>query len=283
VSARAELNAPEALRLARDVWRLDAGSAEPLPGERDTNFLIRARGGDAWVLKVAPADAAEDELRLEAEALLRLARRDGNLPVPRLLQTPGDEAIASVSAGGRTHAARVLHYLEGRILADVRPRTFALLGDLGRVLARVDEAFTDFHPTHARPSDFPWDLRNAGDVIERGLDAVSAERRTLLEPVLERFRLSVEPRLPQLPSGVLHGDANDHNVLVGSSGSDPLGQHISGLIDFGDPPSRRRTRCSGRATPSTRPQRWCPAITRSPLSPRTSSTCSGTSSSPDSR
>jgi 4-aminobutyrate aminotransferase-like enzyme/Ser/Thr protein kinase RdoA (MazF antagonist) len=235
VSARAELSPPEALRLVRDVWRLDARSAEPLPGERDTNFLIRGSGASAWVLKVAPADASEGELRLEMEALLWLARRDGAIPVPHLRQLPDGETIARVPAGGRTHTARVLDYLEGRILAGVRPRTFTLLRDLGRVLGRVDEALRDFRPTHTRPSDFPWDLRNAGNVIELGLNALSTERRALLEPILERFRHSVEPRLAHLPSGVLHGDANDHNVLVESSGPDPRdGARVSGLIDFGD-------------------------------------------------
>jgi Ser/Thr protein kinase RdoA (MazF antagonist) len=35
------------------------------------------------------------------------------------------------------------------------------------------------------------------------------------------------PRLSKLPSSVIHGDANDHNVIV-------EGEKVVGLIDFGD-------------------------------------------------
>ncbi len=40
------------------------------------------------------------------------------------------------------------------------------------------------------------------------------------------------PALPRLRRGVIHGDANDHNVLVGTPHAHP--REVTGLLDFGD-------------------------------------------------
>jgi Ser/Thr protein kinase RdoA (MazF antagonist) len=47
--------------------------------------------------------------------------------------------------------------------------------------------------------------------------------------VLGRFEAEVAPAIPTLRHAIIHGDANDHNVLVAQDGAS-----IAGLIDFGD-------------------------------------------------
>ena len=226
----------DALRVAREVWGLDTTESHPLAGERDENFLLGS-GTGRWVLKVAPDDAREDELRLETLALQWLSAHGRDLPVPRLEPTSDGELLATISLDGtRTRFARLSAHLPGRILADVRPRTPELLGNVGRVLGRLDRALAGFAPGAGRAADFQWDLRNAGRVIERGLCVVDGGRSRLLEPVLQIFVRDVAPALADLPHGVVHADANDHNLLVGPPPTNPPGPpvQVTGVIDFGD-------------------------------------------------
>jgi 4-aminobutyrate aminotransferase-like enzyme len=55
----------------------------------------------------------------------------------------------------------------------------------------------------------------------------SKARRAILEMVLQEQSALVEPMLAKCPRGMLHGDANDENILV-------EGDRVVGLIDFGD-------------------------------------------------
>jgi Ser/Thr protein kinase RdoA (MazF antagonist) len=48
---------------------------------------------------------------------------------------------------------------------------------------------------------------------------------------LTRFKSEVLPQVERLPFQVIHGDANDHNILVEGEGP---ASRISGLLDFGD-------------------------------------------------
>src|SRR6185369_6185538 len=50
------------------------------------------------------------------------------------------------------------------------------------------------------------------------------------EYFLDRFETGVAPKLARLRAQVMHGDANDNNLLVDGA----VGQRIVGLIDFGD-------------------------------------------------
>ncbi|MEM7392793.1 MAG: aminotransferase class III-fold pyridoxal phosphate-dependent enzyme, partial [Verrucomicrobiota bacterium] len=105
-----------------------------------------------------------------------------------------------------------------------------LLRHLGACVAEVDDALKELdHPALHRDG-FPWDLRNAGYIIDRHLDKVDdRDLRAQIETVRAQFRAIVEPRWPFLKKSAIQNDANDYNVLV-----HPLEQCVTGLIDFGD-------------------------------------------------
>ena len=64
-----EFTTDRAKNLAAEGWGLD-GEVESLAGEFDFNFLIRARDGERFVLKVSPMDAERESLECQI-ALLR--------------------------------------------------------------------------------------------------------------------------------------------------------------------------------------------------------------------
>ena len=76
-------------------------------------------------------------------------------------------------------------------------------------------------------------MRRAPEVVRRHLGHVrDAERRALVERLLDRFERDAAPLLPRLRTSVIHGDANDYNVLVNPPATPE--REVVGLIDFGD-------------------------------------------------
>ena len=125
----------------------------------------------------------------------------------------------------------MLRWLPGATLASAQPRSLETLAALGRLLGELDRALADFeHPAARR--DFLWDLSHAGRsaaelgrIADPGGARLPAARST-------RFEREVVPALPGLRRQVIHGDANDHNVVVGDARELP--RAVTGLLDLGD-------------------------------------------------
>lgn len=186
-------------------------SAQRLPSERDQNFLLTDDSGQRFVLKIA--NAAESRVFLEAQnaVLDYLADR-----------VPFCQRVIGEIAEFEGHFVRVVTYLPGVPLAEIKPHTPGLLQDLGQKLGQLSHALADFdHPAVHR--DFHWDLANGNRIINEYASLIEdAELRKLV------LKCRFEPRT-ELRRSVIHGDANDYNVLV-----DPESMTVSGLIDFGD-------------------------------------------------
>ena len=210
-----DFDANAAAAIAAELFGLRA-RAEALPSERDQNFLLTNEAGEKFVLKIANALESRTFLEAQNSILKHLERRVSICQ--KLLPALSGEEIVSV----KSHFVRMVHYLPGVPLAEIRPHTSGLLHDLGRKLGELAQALTDFdHPAVHR--DFHWDLANGNRVVNDYAPLIDdASLRELVlkchyEPP-ERLRLSV-----------IHGDANDYNLLV-----DPESMTVSGLIDFGD-------------------------------------------------
>jgi 4-aminobutyrate aminotransferase-like enzyme/Ser/Thr protein kinase RdoA (MazF antagonist) len=223
--------AEEAAELA---WRHFAlsGQVAPLPSERDQNYRLDAEDGSTWVLKISQSGEDSSVMDFQNRVLQRLHDRSTSIRVPRLRPTRDSRSMVEVTASpGDLHIIRLLSFLPGTPMARVRPHTPALLRDLGRVVAEIDGALVDFeHPAMHR--ELKWDLRHGQAAAEKFLRHVEDPRRhRLVEQFLDRYDREARPRLEAMRRSVIHGDANDHNVLVHESLE---GQRVTGLIDFGD-------------------------------------------------
>lgn len=231
---RAGFEEADAARLARELYGLD-GTARRLEGERDENFHIESSRGD-FVLKIAGHAESEANLELQAAALAWLCERSSALPLPRSVPTADGRLFARVETpDGGARWVRLLTYLPGTVLAEARPKTPALLHALGRFLGRLDAALSGFaHPAaRDRDSELVWNPARALEVVARHLPAIpDPARRELVERFVEGYDATLAPILHRLRSGVIHNDANDHNVLVGPPSLEE--RPIAGLLDFGD-------------------------------------------------
>ena len=218
----------EAARLAREVYGLKA-AARALPGEYDDNFHLTAADGGAFVLKVMHPAREPSFIDLQSRALVHLAERAPQLPLPRVLPNRRGELFSA--ADGSKRLVWLLSFLKGAVLAEVHPHAPKLLRDLGRFLGEMDATLQSFeHPAAHR--ELKWDSSRAGWIKEYIEEIEGAERRALVERFLALYEAEVVPRLPSLRRSVIYGDANDYNVLV----SDPWPQprRVAGVIDFGD-------------------------------------------------
>ncbi|MDH5759810.1 MAG: aminotransferase class III-fold pyridoxal phosphate-dependent enzyme [Gemmatimonadota bacterium] len=234
MQSRPVATAEEAARIAEEHFGLE-GTASPLPGERDLNFLLTDREGARFVVKMTSPEESDAALTFETGLLAWLGERE-DVPTPGVIRTRGGDLVARLSDGEGGHRVRVLPFIPGAVMASIRPWTDDLLIELGRSVARLDRVLED-HPTPPPPRpDFDWSLDNAARVIRRGLeilpgDEVGEHRKRLLTDVLETVA-GVESVVAGLPRQLIHGDVNEHNVLV--SVTDDGRASVSALLDFGD-------------------------------------------------
>ena len=230
---RPSFSSREAADLLKHHYGIE-GRLTPLPSYGDQNFKVEPEVGEAVILKISGTGETEAKLDLQNSVLIRLAEREPELLAPKIVpSTSGEHVVSVADNGGRDHFVRVLSYLPGRTLANVRPHPDALLGGLGRYLGTMDRALSGFSHRAARRTGYDWDLAHAAEVMRRDMGAVSdAYRRRLAQDVSSAFELDALPLLPHLRQGVIHGDVNEHNVVVGPVGAGT--PEIAGLIDFGD-------------------------------------------------
>ena len=239
--------------------------ASELPSERDQNFLLRPRGhggragpmeegasadgntadGRAFVLKIGNPKEDEGSLAMQNAILARLAAvrpgldDDWRAPFPRVVPDLHGSFLAAVEKHGVRYPLRLVTYLPGVPVARVNPQRPELLRSWGGVLARLNATLADFeHPAAER--GFHWDLRSASSIFEERVGSVKGrDRRALLRRRMADCEMRLMPLVPDLRTQVVHGDANDYNVLANRVEDVPPGgrygdRRVTGIIDFGD-------------------------------------------------
>src|SRR5215213_9317711 len=156
-------NPDSAAAIAVEYFGIHA-TALPLPSERDQNFLLNDSAGEKFVLKMA--NAREDRAFLEAEnsALKHLARRVSFCQ--HLVPASSGEEISTVqSTEGANHFMRLVRYVPGVPMAEIKPHAPGLLRDLGRKMGQLARALADFDHRAAH-RDFHWDLAHGNRIID---------------------------------------------------------------------------------------------------------------------
>lgn len=219
-----QLSDREIIALCETHYGLDV-RVQPLPSERDQTVRVHATMGDTFVLKVAHADATRAQLDAEHAALDWV--REG-AAVPRVVHAENGDTVVCVQVKDQEHFAWLITAVDGVPLATVAFHSDALRRHVGRTVGALSAALEAFdHPAAHRISD--WDLAQAARVVEAHRHRVAGPLRDAIDIVAERYAREVAPHLAQLRRSVVHGDANDYNVLVHAAT-----QRVAGIVDFGD-------------------------------------------------
>jgi len=202
-----------------------------LPGEFDRNFqVVTDRGG--FILKMTHICHTESWVDLQCRALETIAEKCSQISLPRVRKTFNGELYTSFrDENGVQRLVWVLSWIPGKPMAGYRPLTGDLYIRLGRLLGRMDWALEGFQHEAARRKPFRWNPEEALWIVD-ALKGVPSKDRVLIEGFIRLFEETLPGRWHLLRRGVIYGDANDHNVLVGPA--DETGNHEISVIDFGD-------------------------------------------------
>ncbi|MGB6306635.1 MAG: phosphotransferase [Steroidobacteraceae bacterium] len=215
--------AAEALAAARQDYGL-MGAAVVLPSERDQNFLIADTAGGKFVLKIANLGDAPELLDFQNQAMRQVEKAPVGCRVQQVVRSLRGSDIGRIrnARTGTDHCLRLLTWIDGEVLARCASRGPVLYESIGAGLARIDAALCDFsHPAMTRA--LQWDLRRAGMARENAA-LLPSSRRARVEGLFSQWE-GID--WSGLRHSVIHGDANDHNVIVGHG-------RMVGLLDFGD-------------------------------------------------
>jgi len=209
-----------------------SGDIQEMSGHIDQNFLLITET-EKYVIKVANGEEPIDDLRLQNAMMTHLANFDLSATFTQVIKAQSDDDIVMVEdEDGNAFAVRVVTYLDGMPLMDVKPHDKVLLKRLGRFIGEMSNALETMAYDNKRDT-IRWNLKNASNVIASYAPSITNEsQRQQVLAIRERFETHTRDALANLPQGFLHNDANDSNVMVQI---DDYGKvDIVGLIDFGD-------------------------------------------------
>ncbi len=209
------------LDLARDLlknhWGLSA-DLQRLPGE-NFNYLAEPETSDPVVLKIFSEPHADPGLE---HAVITSLHEEG-VPVPAVI--PSMAGLEIVPVEDLSATARVQKYIAGTPWKSMQS-TATRLRAIGSFMADLHTHLLKItHPGTARTHD--WDLACAHAHREKVRFLEDPGQRRIIEYCFHLHSALVRPRLANCPSGLLHGDINDENLLLQDD-------HVVGLLDFGD-------------------------------------------------
>lgn len=211
--------------LLKSAYNL-SGDLKRLPGENE-NFQVITQEGDRYVLKLADADLSSATLELEHQILKHLKTIDLGLNFPINIPTLAGDAFAHIVLDDdQSIQGRLQTYVVGTPWGEAGVADIDRLRDLGAKLATLDLTLSSFEDPNAQRSH-RWDLTAASQ--HRGKLGLieDPDKHLIAEMMFHIYAADGLPRLSNLPRSLIHGDANDENVLVQEG-------EVVGLLDFSD-------------------------------------------------
>lgn len=214
--------------IAETSYGLSVASIKKLNSYIDLNYLIQTTDQQKFVLKISHTQELIEVLEGQHhvfETLQQQSSHKQSYPVVRKT-LDNQQIIYTKDQRNQSCATRLLSFLEGTLLAEAK-QTDSLLFNFGVFLGNLNAVTQHLQHLGLQAANHAWNLKNTLD-IKKQLPAIPhIETRRLIDYFLLQFEMQVLPKISSLRQGLIHGDANDYNVLV-------KGEQIAGIIDFGD-------------------------------------------------
>ena len=203
-----------------------------LEGEFDLNILVSTTDDDNhFVLKIMREDCLHDFVDMQIQALNQLKLKVPEIPFPEIVDTlSGKKFIQCIDASGNNRFLWLIKKLPGQKYANYKRKNLNLIHELGQMIAQCDSALRSFEHSFL-DRDLKWNLVEAS-WIENYIDLIEDPKRKIIIKNVTNDYKNILPKLQDQPFQAIHGDINDHNILVdGCLDEQP---RISGILDFGD-------------------------------------------------
>lgn len=208
-------------KVLKNGFNIHSPTLTSLEGYDSTNYRVVSEEG-TFVLKLY-SYSSETLALLESEnAVLYSLKALETYEFPNtVLSTDRNDYLLS---GNQIY--RLLSYIEGDFLGEVH-HSSELLEAFGQFLGDMNSRIFEMEESPIKAKESQWDLRHL-QKNEKLLSYIPNSRdRSIVAYFFMQFNLHVAPFQYELRKGIIHGDANDWNVLTKND-------RVVGIIDFGD-------------------------------------------------
>ena len=208
-----------------------SGKLTELGAYQDKNYRLDLSGGKKFIVKISMLPEERDFVKAQTEVLLALTGDYYPKPIP----TQKGEYQLDIILDDLQVTLRVLPFFEGKFLAEVDTDS-SFLADFGKFLGRLNKEFAPLNNPILISQSHEWDLARFQESKNLASYISDPELRRVVLFFFMKYQEEVHPITHHLPKCLIHGDANDWNVLVQSPGSGVRGpgSRVLALIDFGD-------------------------------------------------
>ncbi len=203
-------------------YGLEIISIKGMAGYESANHQLIDISGNKYVFKIHSQDFEDNDVILAENEVLKLM----NDVIPNFFSqvTPNLDGNGITLRNGQP--TRILSFLEGEFLAEIDIIDDYII-QLGTVLARMNQALEDKKYNAIAARYLKWDLQYCLTRKEYHSYIQDSHKRSKAHHFFLLYQEHVQPIVHTLRKGMIHGDANDWNVLVREN-------RIAGIIDFGD-------------------------------------------------
>ncbi|MCD9583935.1 aminotransferase class III-fold pyridoxal phosphate-dependent enzyme [Tenacibaculum maritimum] len=223
-----KISTKQAEKILFDLYNIK-GSASELPGEVDFNFRIKTSTSESYILKIARPEEDTAYLDFQQQLLQFIEKNGHHLTAPKVIHDKNNSPIATmVDAYGHTRKVRLLTWITGRVWSNVNPQSDQLRNSLGEQCGLLTKALQGFDHPKARRM-FVWDINQSLWTTDY-LHLFTSSEQQIITKFQKQFQ-AAQKSYSQLRKGVVHNDANNHNVIVSK---DVLFPTVKAAIDYGD-------------------------------------------------
>jgi len=222
-----QISTEKAESIANELYGI-RGTASPLPGELDMNFLLRTTDSK-YILKVSRPDIDDEYIDFQQSILQHIGSVSMEINAPHIYADLKNRKLSSIiDENGIERKVRLYSWIEGRLWSSVNPISNDLLYSLGREAGKLTKALQGFdHPYSHR--SFEWDISQAEWTLDH-IHLFTGEEREIISHYHESYK-EIEGLLFEQRKAIVHNDVNDNNIIVSE---DLLNPKLNAIIDFGD-------------------------------------------------
>lgn len=157
-----------------------------------------------------------------------------NITCPKPIMNVYGKYYSTELLGTTKHIVRLLEYIPGKIFKEV-PLTNNLFYQAGVFVAKFDRAIKNFTHDAYKTHKSLWMLDSVPKLEEFAYALKDISKQEIVEEVIAEFKSKVMGHYDKFEKGVIHGDFNEHNILVNKCTSTEKKEYaVSGILDFGD-------------------------------------------------
>uniref|UniRef100_T1GPB7 Hydroxylysine kinase n=1 Tax=Megaselia scalaris TaxID=36166 RepID=T1GPB7_MEGSC len=197
------------------------------------NPLITNNWPHGYILKIVNSHDSQKTSLFEAQNEALIYLRNQKIECPNPVANVYGKYFSVENINGVNHIVRLLEFIPGKMFHQV-PKTNYLLFSSGEYLAKLDRALKTFHNDVYLTYRTNWMLHEVPKIKDFLSALQDHGRKLIVEEVIGKFETEVMAHIDDFDKQIIHGDYNEHNVIVGPVQPNSEEYKVTGVIDFGD-------------------------------------------------